>query len=265
MPGKRIRKWVGTTLLICAVAFVAAEKLNFLQTDSVAAALCTTNLFAGEPDALGAVLPYKDAIAAAARQYDLPPELLAVNIYSHQRDLTAFRKFTDCAGSAMNWDLSLGLAQIRVSNAANNDGLEWATLAPAARKRYRAMLLEPHANIEYQARELRALLERPNRFPGITAEAIMHDPFVMALLISEYRQGREAAASDVSKLSGRAFWDLQLLLRETLYIFGRDSADIVQIQHTVRPYLDEVYCNGEIFNSKACDQWNREILTYNIK
>jgi hypothetical protein len=262
MKRKPFRRWILLVLLICTVALVTTEKLDFLKTDTLAAALCTKELFSAKQDELTIVSGHKETISSAAGRYDLPPELLAANIYGHQSDLPPLRKFTDCAGSAMGRDMSLGLAQIRISIAANNDGRKAVDLSPADYKRYRALLLDPVRNTEYHAKELRQLAERAGRFPGISAEAIIHDPFVMALLFSEYRLGRQDTPSTASKLSGHAFWDLRLLLTDTVQLFGRDRADIAQIKTEVREYLEQVYCDGRIFNAKACDQWHRALPRY---
>jgi hypothetical protein len=264
MKSKPFRRWILLVLLICSVALVTTEKLDFLKTDTLAAALCTRELFSAKQNELTIVSSHKKTIASAAGRYDLPPELLAANIYGHQSDLPPLRKFTDCAGSAMGRDLSLGLAQIRISTAANNDGRKSADLSPADYKRYRALLLDPVRNTEYQAKEFRQLAERDGRFPGVSAEAMIHDPFVMALLISEYRLGRQETPSAASKLSGHAFWDLRLLLTDAVQLFGRDSADIAQIKAKVKDYLEQVYCDGRIFNVKACDAWHRALPRYTL-
>ena len=260
MKAIRYGKWIRNTSLALLVVFLSAEQLNFLRSDSIVAVACARELLADKPDELAVVAQYKDAIATTARRHDLPPEFLAAIIYGHQRGLTPFRKFTDCAGSALGRNLSLGLAQVRISTAAANDKLELAELSPATFKSYRAKLLDPAGNIEYQARELRQLLERDHRFPGITAEALVHDPFVMTLAMSEYREGPQAAPSSESRLSGRAFGDLSRLLLEDLYIFDRPAADASQIRTAVTDYLEYINCDSGIFNQSACDDWHKRMM-----
>jgi hypothetical protein len=254
------RHWLISAPAICLILFVLAEKLAYLKTDSLIAVVCTRELFSAKPDALAIISQYRNIIATEAQRYDLPAELLAAIIYSHQSALTPFRKFTDCAGSALGYDLSLGLAQIRISNAATNDRVPFASLSPGAFKNYRSILLDPVQNIKYQAKELRLLLERDSRFPGITSEQLIRAPFIMALLMSEYRMGRQEADSGTSRLSANAFGDLKLLQENSVFIFGRDSADNLQIQNNVREYLDYIHCESGMFNTAACDAWHDMVL-----
>lgn len=255
MNKSQLGRWLIAIPAIAVIAFVWAEKSNLLKSDTITAVACTKELLQGKPDEVDVINQYRDAIFARARQYDLPPELLAAIIYGHQRDLTPFRKFTDCAGSALGVDLSLGLAQIKVSNATTNDKLEFAAISPGTFKKYRAILLDPTQNIAYQAKELRRLLERDIRSPGITSDELVHDPFVMALLMSEYRMGRQEATSAASRLSGNAFFDLSYMLDESVYMFDRNMADTIQIQNSVREYLAYIYCDSGIFNMTACEDW----------
>jgi hypothetical protein len=252
-------KWLVYISVGLLVVFLSAEKSNLLKSDSLTAVACTKELFLAKPDEIGVITQHRDAILAEAQKYDLPPELLASIIYGHQRDLTPFRKFTDCAGSALGGDLSLGLAQIRVSNAATNDKQEFASMAPADFKNYRSTLLDPLQNLEYQAKELRQLLEREIRFPGITAEELVHDPFIMTLLMSEYRMGRQGVPVSTSRLSGNALFDLRPLRDASIYIFDRDAAESTQIQNYVGEYLDYVNCEREMFNTTECGDWHNWI------
>lgn len=244
---------------ICLGVFFAAKKFNINKAEGIVAAACTKELLLAKPNELDVITAYKDAIVTEAQRYDLPSELLAAIIYSHQKTLTPFRKFTDCAGSALGKDLSLGLAQIKISNAVSNDRLKFAAISLDDFNYYRSVLLDPFRNIQYQAKEVRLLLERNSRFPGITAEELIHEPFIMALLMSEYRMGRQEAASSTSKLSANAFWDLRFLQENSVYIFDRDPADTVQIQNKIREYLDYIYCERGLFNSTVCADWHNSV------
>lgn len=153
----------------------------------------------------------------------------------------------------MGRDLSLGLAQIRISTAVSNDGLEYGTISPANFRKYRSALLDPLRNIRYLAGEVRLLLHRHNRFPGISSDELIHNPFAMALVMSEYRMGRQAAGNRAARLVVNALGDLEDLQKNAVYIFGRDASDVIQIQAGVRKYLDYVYCEKGIFNSAACE------------
>jgi hypothetical protein len=247
------RRWKVLVPVACLVALVAVEKLDLTRTDSIAAVACTRELLRARPAAAGIISQYRQTILAEAKGRALPPELLATIIYAHQQELTSFRSFTDCAGSAMGSDLSLGLAQIRISTAIGNDGLEYRTVSAATFKKYRSMLLDPARNIRFQAREMRRLLNRDNRLPGITAEELIHYPAGMALLLSEYRMGRQAARIGAARLSVEAFGDLGHMQEDEVYIFDRDAADVRQIQEGVRKYLDFIYCEKGIFNASVCE------------
>lgn len=117
------------------------------------------------------------------------------------------------------------------------------------------MLFDPARNIGYQARELRRLLERDNRFPGMTAEELIHDPFAMTLAMSEYRAGPLDTPSNSTRRSGNAFFDLEGMLREELYIFERDPADAAQIRTATSEYLGYIYCESDIYNASVCVNW----------
>jgi hypothetical protein len=252
-------KWIFPVLATCLLVFVAAEQFNLIRTDSISAITCTKELFS-KPTETEILDQNKNTILLEAGNYDLPPELLAVIIYSHQRQLTTYRGFTDCAGSAISADLSLGLAQIRISTAISNDGLDYDSITHATFKKYRAALLDPHQNIRYQASELRHLLERDNRFPGITSGELIKNPFAMTLLMSEYRAGRQTATSNESRLSGNAIHDLRHMLGNDIYLFSRNSTDIIQIQNEIREFLEYIYCDRGTFNSGVCEDWHTSLL-----
>jgi hypothetical protein len=239
--------------VVCLSALVAVEKLDLTRTDSIAAVACAGELFRARPEAAGIINQYRQTILEQATRHALPPELMATIIFAHQRGLTSFRRFTDCAGSAMGSDLSLGLAQIRISTAIGNDGIQYASVSAATFKKYRSGLLDPVRNIQYQAREMRRLLDRDIRFPGISSEELIHYPFGMALLMSEYRMGRQSARIGTARLSASAFWDLGHMQEDGVYIFGRDAADVALIQDNVRKYLDYIYCEKGIFNASVCE------------
>jgi hypothetical protein len=255
----RYGKWIRYLPFALVIAFLCAEQSSLLKTSSITAVACTRELLTDDSDAMAIIARHEDAIGAAARRHDLPPEFIAAIIYGHQRGLTPKRKFTDCAGSALGADLSLGLAQVRLSTAAANDALELSDVSPALFKRYRAMLLDPMQNIEYQSRELRRLLDRANRFPGITAEELIHNPFAMTLIMSEYRARPQETPAQESKLSGNAFFDLQQMMRKDLYIFERDEADVALIRDAVTQYLEYIHCESGIFNASVCDDWNNRL------
>lgn len=247
-----LRRWKILVPVVCLAAFIAAEKLAFLGTDSISAIACTKELIRARPEPAAVIQRFREPISTEARRHDLPPELLAAIIYSHQAGLTSFRAFTDCAGSAMGSDLSLGLGQIRISTAAGNDGILSAALSARRFRQYRTILLDPLQNIGHLAREVRLLLDRGNRFPGIAAGELVHNAHAMALVLSEYRMGRQGAGSNTARIGASGLWDLGHMERGDVYIFGRDAPEVQRIQEGVRRYLDHAYCEKGIFKPEVC-------------
>jgi hypothetical protein len=248
------RRWKVLLPVVCAGLFFAAEKARLVGTDSLTAVACASELLRPRPEPEAIISRHRDAIAAEAARRDLPPEILATIIHSHQQQLTSFRRFTDCAGSAMGSDLSLGLGQIRISTAAGNDGVRDPELPTATFRKYRAMLLDPVQNIRFLGAEVRLLLDRPNRSPGISDSDLVHDPAAMVLLLSEYRMGRQPADKRSARLGASAMWDLGYMEKKDVYVFGRDAADAALIRSEVRKHLDYLYCEKGIFNASVCEE-----------
>jgi hypothetical protein len=222
--------------------------------------MCTKELFLSKPDEIKVVQLNKQAIMNEAKNFDLPPELLAAIIYNHQRDLTSFRKFTDCFGSALGGDYSLGPAQVRISTAIQSENRHIDAITPKEFKVYRASLLDPSLNIRYQAKELRSLLERKDRSPGITSVELINNPQAMSLLLSEYRMGRKGSLRNSKGFGAGSLGALRLLMdNERPYMFGRSFSDSLQIREKIRDYLDYIFCSSGIFNAGACERWRESI------
>lgn len=255
--GKRGSRWGAAVVGTCLFLFLAAGRLHLIRADALALAACPLELAGETLDEDAVIRKHRDAVLAASRRHDLPPEVLAAIIRGHQRGLTPIRRFADCAGSALGADLSLGLAQIRVSTAVSRDKLKADPVSPANFARYRTALLDPDTNIEYEARELRQLLDREVRFPGITGEDLLRDPFAMALLMSEYRAGPQNRDAKDSRIGMTGLRDLRQMLVDGVYVFGREEAEAALIQDLVFQYLDETYCRGARVLRWLCDDWRR--------
>jgi hypothetical protein len=235
--------------------FLAAERLNLLRTDSIAAAACSRELFRSRPDEAEQVARHEAAISDAAAEHDLPPEMLAAVIVGHQTELTASRRFSDCAGSALGFDLSLGMAQVRISTAMRADGVNPDAASPGEFKTYRSALLVPARNVHYEAKELRQILEQAHRSPGVAAETLIRDPATMTAAMSEYRVGRVAPHEVAVRRGLRGLVDLRYLLEPRIYVFDRDDADAAQVRQDVSDFLEQTYCRSGTFNDSACAWW----------
>lgn len=253
----RIAKLVYLVAALVILALLTIDALQLVKPSGLSAAACTATLFRGRPSGEEVVAHHHETMAAEAARFDLPPELLAAVIVDHQIALTRFRAFTDCFGSALGANLSIGLGQMRLSTAAQLDGKLIADLAPAEFRQLRARMLDDALNIEYVAKELRSLLERRHRFPGMSAETLIREPAVMALIITEYRMGRLASGPESSRLSAAAFQTLRLVDDLTLTLFGRDADGVSRVRAEIRKYLDHVYCERGLFNEKVCEDWRR--------
>lgn len=239
------------------LVLLAVDLMQAVRPSGLAAAACAATLFRSKPDAQSLVARYRDAIADQARRYDLPAELVAAIVVDHQSQLSSYRAFTDCLGSALGANLSLGLAQVRLSTGARLDGKRLGQLSGSEYRALRSRLLDPESNIAYAARELRALRDRPNRYPGMPADALIDRPDAMALLITEYRMGRLSTSSETSRLGINAFSALGLIEDGTLDRFGRNVNDTRRMRAASRAYLTDVYCRRGMFNQGVCDHWQR--------
>jgi hypothetical protein len=245
--------------VLLLVTLLAADALQLMRPSGLAAVACTAKLFHARPHDHEIVARHHATIVDEAARFDLPPELLAAVIVDHQIALSRFRHFTDCSGSAVGANLSLGLAQMRLSTAAQLDGKLLTNLSAPEYRRLRSRVLNDESNIMYAAKELRALLEQRNRYPGLDAAALMREPAVMALILTEYRMGRLRTAAESSRLSANAFHALSVMDDLTLSEFGRDEDDVLRIRSGIRTYLDHVYCERGIFNAGVCEEWRRSL------
>jgi len=249
------RIWLASAVGL--LALLAVDLAGLTRASGVSAAGCVAVVVRPAADAREIVERYRDAIVEQARMFDLPPELLAAVIANHQFPMRASRRLTDCVGSALGADLSLGLAQVRLSTAAGIDGASLEDLSAAQYRTLRMRLLSPESNIAYEARTLRSLLEQNNRYPGMTAGRLIANPFVMALLVTEYRMGPLGTPSDKSRLSASAFGALSWIQNVTLDLFGRPPDQVRDIRSGIREYLRYINCESGIFNASACDAWKR--------
>jgi hypothetical protein len=252
-PG--FRKPVLLLLGVILLALVAADLMRWVKPSGLSALACTTTLFRSTPNTSQLLALHRDAIIQESARHDLPSVLLAAVIVDHQNQQSLSGNLSDCLGSAVGVNLSLGLAQMRLSTAAQNDGKLPTDLSASEYRQLRSRLLNPDSNIAYAARELRALMERPIRFPGMRAAELLHNPEAMALLISEYRKGRMPTAAARSSLNINAFSTLGLMQDGTLAQFDRPEEDPDLARSRIRAYLDRIYCQSGMFNERGCREW----------
>jgi hypothetical protein len=251
---------LGTALIAALIAALSADMARLVKPSGLSAASCTPILFrkdSGEPQFIEAA---RSAIIRESERNDLPSLLVAAIAVDHRRQLTRYRTFTDCFGSALGANLSLGPAQIRMSTAAQLDGQSFPTMSVTAHRGLRALLLETNTNISYEARELRALLERQQRSPGISASALLNSPATMAILITEYRSGRMSTTDENSPVGANALRTLRLLSDDALAPFRGPDFDPARNRREIEAYFAAIRCKSGKSN-RACARDSRSSLS----
>lgn len=233
---------------------VGVDLMKVAKPSPVAAALCTGHLFKEKEAPSGFLARHQEDIRRAAAAYDLPATLVGAVVADHLDEQTPFRDYTDCAGSALGANLSLGPGQLRLSTAAGLQGKTYAKLTGAEFQHLRAQLLAPDTNIDLTAKELRALLQRAHRYPGISATELLRQPQAMALAVSEYRMGRSSAPREIAKLGINAFGALALMLDGELDYLEQGPARGIG-KGPIAEYLRYIHCDSGIFSVLACNEW----------
>lgn len=251
---KRARRIAGLITVSLLAAVAVADPLHMTRPSPVAAASCSALLVSPRESWSAFLVRHQQDIRSASSNHDLPVTLVAAVVADHLKQQTRFRDFTDCAGSALGANLSLGPGQLRLSTAAALDGKSIAKLSNSGYRELRARLLKPEQNIHLTARELRSLLERPHRYPGITSAELLQEPQAIALAVSEYRMGRSKAPRESAKLGINAFGTLSLMQSDQLdFLAHRASRDLERANIT--EYLRYIHCDSGIFNQRACKEW----------
>lgn len=189
----------------------------------------------------------------------MPPELLAAIVADHHEALTAVRRFTDCAGSALGADLSLGPAQVRISTAARIDGASYESIPTQTFHRCRSSLLEPNENIRYQAKELRLLLDRHVPGPSLDADGLVRDPATMARLITACRVGRVPAAYDPHVRRSSAVSTLRFMQATAIEFFERPLPEVVEIRKEIENHLTYLNCETRNSTPATCQEWRTSL------
>lgn len=252
----RRRRRIAIVLGIVLIAGMALDMAQLARPSILAAASCTPILFRRTMDESRFIQAARTAIVRESERNDLPRLLVAAVALDHWRELTPYRTFTDCFGSALGADLSLGPAQLRMSTAAELDGQSFSTMSAASHRALRARLLATDTNISYEARELRALLQRAHRSPGISASALLNSPAKMALLVTEYRSGRMPTREDNSPVGANALRTLRLLHEDALAPFREPDFDSARSRMEIEAYFAAVRCRSGLSN-RACARQSR--------
>jgi hypothetical protein len=257
---RRRRRRIGIALGIVLIAALTVDIARLVKPSGLSAVSCMPILFRkvmGEPQFIDTA---RSAIIRESESNDLPGLLVAAIAVDHRRQLTPFRTFTDCFGSALGADLSLGPAQIRMSTAAQLDGQSYSTMPATTHRELRARLLETNANISYEAKELRALLERQHRSPGISASALLSSTATMALLITEYRSGRMPTKEENSPVGANALRTLRLLAEDALAPFRGPDFDVARTRAEIEAYFAAIRCKVGKSN-RACARASKAART----
>lgn len=243
------------TIFGLALLWVIANRAGVVRADGLLAAACTAELLHGQNDLEDLLHRHRTAFMAEARQANLPPELLAAIVADHHAALTAARRFADCAGSALGGNLSLGPAQVRISTAVQIDGARYDSISPRTFHRYRSTLLDPEANIRYQARELRRLLDRHAPALPVDAEGLAYDPATMARLITEYRVGRLPGSYDPAVRRSSAVSTLRFMHAADTEFFNRPMADVARMKKAIADHLTYLNCETRNSTPATCREW----------
>jgi hypothetical protein len=252
----RRRRRIAIVLGIVLIAGLAMDMAQLARPSVLAAASCTPILFRRTTDESRFIQAARSAIVRESERNDLPRLLVAAVALDHWRELTPYRTFTDCFGSALGADLSLGPAQLRMSTAAELDGQSFSVMSPASHRALRTRLLATDTNISYEARELRALLQRAHRSPGISASALLNSPAKMALLVTEYRSGRMPTREDSSPVGANALRTLRLMHEDALAPFREPDFDSARSRMEIEAYFAAVRCTSGKSN-RACARQSR--------
>lgn len=252
MPTKIIRRSAATVLGLVLSA-VMANRVGVLKADVLSATTCTGELFHRQEGLESVLNRYRTAFILEAEQAGIPAEFLAAIVADHHAALTSARRFTDCAGSALGADLSLGPAQVRISTAVGIDGANYDSISIGTFHQTRLKLLDPGNNIRYQARVLRFFLDRQTQGSPLDAEGLVHDPATMARLVTEYRVGRlpESFDSDVRRSSAES----TLRFMHAAEFFNRPSEEVMQIRKLIEDHLTYLNCEARNSTSATCQEW----------
>ena len=245
------RRRVAIALGTALIGALLVDLAGLVKPSGLSAVSCTPILFRSAMDEPQFIERARSTIIRESASNDLPSLLVAAIAVDHRRQLTRYRTFTDCVGSALGADLSLGPAQIRLSTAAQLDGQSFTNMPATAHRGLRDLLLETNSNISYETRELRSLLERQHRSPGMTASALLRSPATMALLITEYRSGRMPTTGENSPVGANALRTLRLLRDDALATFRDPGFDIARSQAEIEAYFVSIRCKRGKSNRKC--------------
>lgn len=247
------------TILGLVLLWVIANRVGVLKADGLLAAACAAELLHQQDDLEDVLRRHRSAFIPEAEHANLPPELLAAIVADHHAALTAVRRFTDCAGSALGGDLSLGPAQVRISTAVRIDGGRYNSISAHTFHRYRSSLLDPDENIRYQARELRLLLDRHALDSPLDADGLVHDPATMARLITEYRVGRLPASFDPGVRRSSAMSTLRFMHSADIELFNRPRAEVLRMRKVIEDYLTYLNCETRNSTPATCQEWTTSL------
>lgn len=173
-------------------------------------------LYSNYTASLAFIEKYKDEIIESANKYNVPVDLIAATVYSENCARKRIEDLKDVVGKYLGLDVSLGAGQVNTSTAAFLDGLvenskEFKGLDKKTKKSLKKKLETPEENIEYIAKYLSFLINRKNRFKGMSFEEIMSNPQYLGVIGTEYVLGPSEKPIDKFGISPEGYSFLGLL------------------------------------------------------
>lgn len=252
-------RWSAAALLGLVVLGCVAGRAGVIRADGLAAAACASELARPHDDLQSVLRRHREAFVSEAAHVNLPPEFLAAVVADHHAALTPFRRFTDCAGSALGRDVSLGAAQVRISTAVQIDGASFGAISNRTFQDYRARLLTPGENIRFQAKEVRDLLDRHAQSGPLHPEGLIHDPEAMARLITAYRVGRLPPSTDPDVRRASAVSTLRFLYSGSIEFVDRPQAEVARIKKGIETHLTHLNCETRNSTPQTCQEWKASL------
>jgi len=134
---------------------------------------------------------YQDVILAAAKEHDLPPELLEARLETENMGDIYFHDLRDKVKTAVGGNASVGVMQVRADTARAIDRKKGEVKGTIAD--YVQLLQDPVQNIRYAAEIYADIRDSSPLTQGLSAEQLLLEPRLLGYVDSKYQAGRKAA------------------------------------------------------------------------